>query len=83
MGRHATPAPDAARPPRERLLSRVVTWLERLALGAAAGGVTFGVLHWAGVDAAATRWCAGIAAVVVVVATWLASTVPGQHDASA
>ncbi|MBO9554807.1 hypothetical protein [Cellulomonas sp.] len=82
MGRHATPAPDAARPPRERFVSRVVTWLERIALGAAAGAVTYGVLHWAGLDPTTTIWCAGIAAVVVVAATWLASTVPGHHDTS-
>jgi hypothetical protein len=83
MGRHATPAPDAARPPRERFLGHVVTWLERLALGVVAGAVTLGVMHWSGADWTTTRWCAGIAAVVVVVAAWLASTVPGHQDTRA
>jgi len=83
MGRHATPAPDAARPPRERFVARVVTWLERVLLGAAAGAVTFGVMHWSGADPTTTRWCAGVAAVVVVAATWLASTVPGHEDPDA
>ncbi|MGY4645871.1 hypothetical protein [Cellulomonas sp. URHB0016] len=83
MGRHATPAPGAARPPRERFLSRVVTWLERLVLGIAAGAVTLGVLHWSGADSTTARWCAGIATVVVVAAAWLASTVPGHEDTRA
>jgi len=80
MGRHATPAPDAARPPRDRVLVHVITWLERVALGLVAGAVTLGVLHWSGADWTTARWCAGIATVVVVAATWLASTVPGQQD---
>jgi hypothetical protein len=80
MGRHATPAPDAARPPRERFLGQVVTWCERLLLGAAAGAVVLGVLRWAGADWTTARWAGGIVAVVVVAAAWLSSTVPGHED---
>ncbi|WP_421740153.1 hypothetical protein [Cellulomonas sp.] len=81
MGRHATPDPAQELPPRRRLARLVVLWLERIGLGAAAGVGTLGVLRWAGTSWTASLWIAGAVAVIVPIAAWLASTVPG-HDAA-
>jgi hypothetical protein len=83
MGRHATPDPAAEQPLRTRLAQRLVLWLERIALGLAAGAGTLGVLRWAGTSWTACLWIAGSVTVVVPVAAWLASTVPGHDDTSA
>lgn len=79
MGRHATPDPAADQSLRQRLTRRVVVWLERIGLGLAACAGTLLVLRWAGTSWTASLWIAGAIAVVVPVAAWLASTVPG-HD---
>ncbi|WP_315099317.1 hypothetical protein [uncultured Cellulomonas sp.] len=78
MGRHNTPGPAERLPLRTRLRRRVLVWLERLGLGLAAGAGTLGVLRWAGTSWTAGLWIAGAVAVVVPVAAWLASTVPGN-----
>lgn len=80
MGRHATPDPAAEQPLPKRLARHVVLWLERIGLGLAAGAATLGVLRWAGTSWTASFWIAGAIAVVVPVAGWLASTVPGHDD---
>jgi hypothetical protein len=80
MGRHSTPDPAAEQPPRQRLGMHVVLWLERIGLGLAAGAGTLAVLLWAGTSSTASLWIAGGIAVVVPVAAWLASTVPGHDD---
>jgi hypothetical protein len=82
MGRHATPDPAAEQPLRSRLARHVVLWIERIGLGIAAGAGTLGVLRWAGTSWTASLWIAGVTAVVVPVAAWLAATVPGDdaHD---
>ncbi|WP_456844544.1 hypothetical protein [Cellulomonas sp. P5_C6] len=79
MGRHSTPDPAAEQPPQQRVVRHAVLWLERIGLGLAAGAGTLGVLRWAGTSWTACLWIAGAIAVVVPVAAWLASTVPG-HD---
>ena len=81
MGRHATPDPAQELPPRRRLARLVVLWLERIGLGLAAGAGTLGVLRWAGTSWTASLWIAGAVAVIVPIAAWLASTVPG-HDSA-
>ena len=81
MGRHNTPDPAEQLPLRTRVLRWVLLWLERLGLGLAAGAGTLGVLRWAGTSWTAALWIAGAVAVLVPVAAWLASTVPG-HDAA-
>lgn len=79
MGRHNTPDPAAQLPARKRLGRFLVRWLERIGLGLVAGACTLGVLLWAGTSWTASLWIGGTVAVVVPVAAWLASTVPG-HD---
>jgi hypothetical protein len=81
MGRHATPDPAQDLPAPRRIARHVVVWLGRAGLGLLVGAGTLGVLRWAGTSWAASLWIAGTAAVVVPVAAWLASTVPG-HDAA-
>lgn len=81
MGRHAPaaepPDPDARRPWVRRLLGRVRTAIERLALAAVAGGTTGGVLVWAGTPTRTAWLMAGGVAAVVLVASWAAASVPG------
>jgi len=82
MGRHASPGPEPepASEPATRG-HRVVVWVERVLLGLAAGGGTLAVLHWAGTSWTSSIWIAGVVAVLVPAAAWLASTVPGhEHD---
>ncbi|WP_421733129.1 hypothetical protein [Cellulomonas sp.] len=81
MGRHATPDPEPApdQPTGNRLVRHVVLWLGRIGLGLVVGAGTLGVLRWAGTSWTASLWIGATAAVVVLVAAWLASTVPG-HD---
>jgi len=80
MGRHATPDPDAPQTPRRRFGPLVLVGLERIGLGLVAGGVTLGVLRWAGTSWTASLWIAGAVAVVVPAAAWVASTVPGPDS---
>jgi len=80
MGRHGAPPPAASRPTPQRLRAALTTWAERAALGLAAGGGTWGVLHWAGSPSATALWAGAGIAVVVPAAAWAASTLPG-HDA--
>ena len=79
MGRHNTAGSAAELPARTRLGRFLVRWIERIGLGLVAGAGTFGVLRWAGTSTTASLWIAGTVAVIVPVAAWLASTVPG-HD---
>lgn len=82
MGRHASRAPDAV-DPRAARRARVVTWLERVALGLAAAVVTVLVLRWAGVSWG-TAALVGVAALVVIpVLAWVAATVPGHPHGDA
>ena len=80
MGRHNTPGPAAQLPARTRLGRFLMRWLERIGLGLVAGACTFGVLRWAGTSTTASLWIAGTVAVIVPVAAWLASTVPGPES---
>jgi hypothetical protein len=79
MGRHNTSDPGAQLSRRALLGRFLVRWLERIGLGLVAGAGTLGVLLWAGTSWTASLWIGGTVAVVVPVAAWLASTVPG-HD---
>lgn len=85
MGRHGAPPPQASVPAGRRLLAGIVTWGERVLLGVAAGGGTWGVLQWAGTTSATALWAAAGVAVVVPAAAWAASRLPGHetsHDTS-
>ncbi|WP_157465534.1 hypothetical protein [Cellulomonas sp. Leaf395] len=77
MGRHNTPDPAAQLPVRTRLGRFLLRWLGRIGLGLVAGACTLGVLLWAGTSWTASLWIAGTVAVIIPVAAWLASTVPG------
>ena len=77
MGRHNTADPGEPVPAGTVVGRRTVLWLERIGLGIASGAGTLGVLLWAGTSWTASLWIAGAVAVVVPVAAWLASTVPG------
>ena len=73
MGRHASAEPA----PHER--GRLTLWAERIGMGVAAGVVMLFVLRWANLSwPAATAIAVGVT-VLVPVAAWVASTVPG-HD---
>ncbi|MGN8245849.1 hypothetical protein ACTHAM_002975 [Cellulomonas soli] len=52
-------------------------WYEPPLLAAAAAVITVPVLHWAGVRWRTAALVGAVAFVVVAVATWVASTVPG------
>ena len=78
MGRHNTPDPGEQAPRRSQLARGLVLWLERIGLGIASGAGTLGVLLWAGTSWTASLWIAGAVAVVVPVAAWRASPVPGS-----
>ncbi|MDQ0374147.1 hypothetical protein [Cellulomonas humilata] len=80
MGRHNTPDPAAQLPARRRLGRFLVRWVERIGIGLVAGAGTLGVLLWAGTSWTASLWIAGTVAVIVPVAAWLASTVPGPES---
>ncbi|MBO3084575.1 hypothetical protein [Cellulomonas fengjieae] len=80
MGRHNTPDPTAKAPLRARVARHVVVWLERIGFGVVAGAGTLGVLRWASTSWTASLWIAGAVAVLVPLAAWLASTVPGPDD---
>lgn len=75
MGRHASPPPaaDAGR-------SRLLRLAERVALGLVAGAVILGVMRWAGAEWSTAVWVAVGTAVLVPVAAWVASTVPGADQ---
>jgi len=80
MGRHNTPDPEAQLPAWTRLGRFLLRWLERIGLGLVAGACTLGVLLWAGTSWTASLWIAGTVTVIVPVAAWLASTVPGPDS---
>ncbi|MBB2923096.1 hypothetical protein [Cellulomonas cellasea] len=72
------PAPArAAGPGRvQRLRAGLRVLGERIVLGAVAGGATTLVLAWAGLPWRTALVAGGIGAVAVLVAAWVASTVP-------
>jgi len=73
MGRHAGRTPVDLR-------TRVTTWIERVLVGIGAAGVIAVVLRWAGTSVT-TAVRVGVAVLVLVpVAAWVASTVPGPVD---
>ena len=79
MGRHGAPPPRPAVPTGRRLREVLTTWAERLGLGLAAGGGTWGVLQWAGTAAGTALLTSVAVAVVVPVAAWATARLPG-HD---
>ena len=76
MGRHASAEPD----PQSRGHRTLVVWAERAAMGLAAGVVMLFVLRWANLSWSAAAAIAVGVAVLVPVAAWVASTVPGHDD---
>jgi hypothetical protein len=78
MGRHASaePAPQASGH------RGLVVWVERIGMGLAAGIVMLLVLRWADVSWDAAVVIAAGVTVLVPVAAWVASTVPGHDDGS-
>ena len=78
MGRHSTaePTPDRPEPEPVPPARPLILWLERVALGIAAGAGILFVLRWAGTSWAASLWIAAAVAVVVPAFAWLAATVP-------
>jgi hypothetical protein len=81
MGRHASGSEPVA-DPRTRRRTLVVTWLERVGLGVAAGAVTLLALRWADVGWSTALLVGGAALVAVPLFAWVASTVPGHPHAS-
>jgi hypothetical protein len=76
-GDDPTPGRPAGPPGRARRLRAGLRALgERVVLGAGTGGATTLVLAWAGLPWRTALGAGGVAAVVVVVAAWVASTVP-------
>ena len=82
MGRHGAPPPRPAVPTGRRLREVATTWAERVGLGLAAGGGTWGVLQWAGTSAGAAVLTAIAVAVAVPTAAWAAARLPGHHAPS-
>jgi|GEM_PF-1372663 len=82
MGRHDGRAAAPAAPWYVRTGRAVLRWLGRLLLGAVAGAVVLGATLWAGTSWESARALAAGAAVVVVVATALAATLPPLPDAA-
>ena len=80
MGRHNTPDPAAQLPARTRLGRFLARWIGRIMFGLVVGAGTLGVLLWAGTSWTASLWIGGTVAVIVPVAAWLASTVPGPES---
>jgi hypothetical protein len=80
MGRHNTPDPAAKLPARTRLGRFLARWIGWIGFGLVAGAGTLGVLLWAGTSWIASLWIGGTVAVIVPVAAWLASTVPGPES---
>lgn len=76
MGRHDGRAAAPRAPWYVRVARAGMRWLGRLALGAFAGGVVLGATLWAGTSWEASRALGAAAAVLVVVATTLAATLP-------
>lgn len=76
MGRHDGRAAVPRAPWYVRLGRAALRWLGRLALGALAGGVVLGATLWAGTSWEASRALGAAAAVLVVVASTLAATLP-------
>lgn len=76
MGRHASAEPD----PQARGHRTLVVWAERVAMGLGAGLVMLFVLRWANLSWAASAAIAVGVTVLVPVAAWVASTVPGHDD---
>ncbi|MEN0129550.1 MAG: hypothetical protein AAGC49_08920 [Brevundimonas sp.] len=76
MGRHASAEPA----PREHGHRPLVLWAERIAMGVAAGVVILFVLRWANLSWAAAAAIALGVLVLVPIAAWVASTVPGHDD---
>ena len=77
MGRHASPEPEPTEP--EQTTHPIVVWIERVLLGVAAGAGIFGVLVWAGTPWTGALWVAVAIVLIVPLAAWLASTVPGRE----
>jgi len=75
MGRHASAEPE----PQRRGHPTLTLWAERVGMGLAAGIVMLLVLRWADLSWAASVGIAAGVVVLVPVAAWVASTVPG-HD---
>ncbi|MDM7832602.1 hypothetical protein [Cellulomonas edaphi] len=75
MGRHASVEPT----PQEQGHPRRTVWLERVGMGLAAGVVILLVLRWADLSWATAAAIAVGVTVLVPLAAWVASTVPG-HD---
>jgi len=76
MGRHASADPT----PQASGHRGLVVWIERVGMGLAAGLVMLVVLRWANLSwSQAIAISAGVA-VLVPVAAWVASTVPGHDD---
>ncbi|MCR6689528.1 hypothetical protein [Cellulomonas sp.] len=73
MGRHAGSSQPVAREPGAAAL----VWLERGLLGLVAGAVIALVLRWAGLTAGTSLVVGIVVLVLVPVAAWVASTVPG------
>jgi len=76
MGRHASAEPA----PQEHGHRRLLLWGERIGMGVAAGVVILFVLRWANLSWAAAAMIALGVVVLVPIAAWVASTVPGHDD---
>lgn len=72
MGRHADRHEAAPTP----LSARIRTWVERVLVALAAGAVLALVLMWMGQSRTVGLWAGGGAAVAVLGAAWVSSTVP-------
>ncbi|GIG38315.1 hypothetical protein [Cellulomonas phragmiteti] len=80
MGRHDGRAAEPAARGYVRLGRAVARWSGRLLLGAFAGGVVLAATLWAGTSWEAARALGGAAAVLVVVASALAGTLPAVPE---
>lgn len=76
MGRHATGGAPAPVTRGGRARAALGRWLERLLMALGAGAATLVVLRWSGVAWPTTWWFVGGVALLVLVASALASTVP-------
>ena len=80
MGRHGDRAAVPPTPWYARAGRAALRWLGRLTLGALAGAVVLGATSWAGTSWESARALGAGAAVLVVVASALAATVPAPRD---
>jgi hypothetical protein len=76
MGRHGGGGEPVPTTRTGRLRAAVVRWLERLAIALGAGAAALAVLRWSGVSWTTTWWCVGGVALLVLVASALAATLP-------